>query len=178
MLYQCGSLFQALSSAFFFAFRAEGKRKTPWAMSAVPAHLVTGFRANYRQGWCIVNEKCRAKDMEIRIKRVYEQPVPADGRRILVDRLWPRGLAKKEAGIDLWLKEIAPSAELRKWFGHKPENWEEFRKRYFAELKENDEPVRRLKQELDKGMVTLLYAARDEEHNHAVVIREFSALFR
>ncbi len=116
--------------------------------------------------------------MEIRIKRVYAQPDKHDGRRILVDRLWPRGLTKEKAGVDLWLKDIAPSTELRKWFGHDPGRWEQFKERYLAELKGNSEQIRLLKLELDKGAVTLVYGAKDEEHNEAVVIRENSALFR
>jgi len=115
--------------------------------------------------------------MKIKIKRVYEPPDKHDGRRILVDRLWPRGLSKEKACVDLWLKEIAPSTELRKWFGHDPGRWEEFKERYLAELKGNSEQIQRLKQELDKGIVTLVYAAKDEEHNQAVVIQENSVLF-
>jgi len=116
--------------------------------------------------------------MKIRIKRVYEQPDQHDGRRILVDRLWPRGLTKEKASVDLWLKDIAPSTELRKWFGHDPGKWAEFKGRYLAELKGNSEQIRLLKQELDKGIVTLVYGAKDEEHNEAVVIQENSGLFR
>lgn len=116
--------------------------------------------------------------MKIRIKRVYEQPDKHDGRRILVDRLWPRGLTKEKASVDLWLKDIAPSTELRKWFDHDPDNWEEFKERYLAELKANNEQIRLLKQELDKGIVTLVYGAKDEKHNQAVVLRENSGLFR
>lgn len=110
--------------------------------------------------------------MEIQIKRVYEQPKKSDGFRILVDRVWPRGMTKEKASVDLWLKEIGPSNELRKWFGHDPVRWEEFRKRYFAELKKNKEVVTQLKEHL-KNVVTLVYSAKDEEHNQAVVIREF-----
>ena len=113
-----------------------------------------------------------------RIKRVYELPDKHDGRRILVDRLWPRGLTKETACVDLWLKDIAPSTALRKWFGHDPDKWEAFKERYLAELKNNREPIRLLKQELDKGGVTLVYGAKDKEHNEAVVIQENSALFR
>jgi len=109
--------------------------------------------------------------MRVSIKRVYEPTAGDDGRRILVDRLWPRGLSKEEAGADLWLKEIAPSAGLRKWFGHDPEKWTEFRRRYRAELDSNDEAVRSLKDAIGKGPATLLYGARDERHNHAIVIR-------
>lgn len=116
--------------------------------------------------------------MKIRIKRVYEQPDKHDGRRILVDRLWPRGLTKEKASVDLWLKDIAPSTALRKWFGHDPDKWEAFKERYLAELKNNSEQIRLLKQELDKGVVTLVHGAKDEEHNEAVVIQENSALFR
>ena len=106
----------------------------------------------------------------IQIKRVYMQPSSDDGMRILVDRLWPRGLTKEKASVDLWLKEIAPSNELRKWFAHDPGKWEEFQTRYLAELKGNAEPLARLKQEVAKGPVTLLYGAKDEEHNEAVVL--------
>lgn len=114
--------------------------------------------------------------MQISIKRIYEKPSKTDGRRILVDRVWPRGVKKEQARIDLWLKDIAPSTELRKWFGHDPEKWDEFRKRYRSELK-NNAAVRILKRELAKGPVTLVYSAKDEAHNQAVVIRENSALF-
>ena len=106
----------------------------------------------------------------MKIKRVYEKPEKEDGFRILVDRLWPRGLTKEKAGIDLWLKEIAPSTELRKWFGHDPEKWEEFKKRYLLELKENEEPMDRLRKQMKKENVTLVYAARDETHNEALVL--------
>jgi len=108
----------------------------------------------------------------IRIKRVYD-PVGHDyGRRVLVDRLWPRGVAKDEARIDEWLKEVAPSDELRKWFGHDPAKWEEFRTRYRQELKPHGELLERLRSEARKGTVTLLFAAKDVEHNNAVVLKE------
>ncbi len=110
--------------------------------------------------------------MTIKLKRVYEQPDTKDGERVLVDRLWPRGLTKEKARVDLWLKEIAPSTELRRWFGHDPAKWTEFKRRYRAELKGNKEQVARLKDEMEKGPVTLLYGARDEEHNEAVVLLE------
>jgi uncharacterized protein YeaO (DUF488 family) len=111
--------------------------------------------------------------MNIQIKRVYEKPDPKDGFRILVDRLWPRGLTKEKAGADLWLKDIAPSTELRKWFNHDPEKWKEFQKKYQKELKENKEAVSVLKEHLKQGPVTLLYAAKDEVHNEADVIKNF-----
>lgn len=115
--------------------------------------------------------------MKIKIKRVYVEPSDKDGKRILIDRLWPRGLTKEKAQVDLWLKDIAPSTELRKWFAHDPEKWSEFKKRYLHELKDNNAAVQTLKDELSKGKVTLVYGAKDEEHNDAVVIQENSALF-
>lgn len=111
--------------------------------------------------------------MEIKIKRVYEAPEKSDGFRILVDRVWPRGMTKEKASVDLWLKEIGPSTSLRKWFGHDPERWTEFKKRYMQELKADKEEVATLKQHTSKGPVTLVYSAKDEAHNQAVVIREF-----
>lgn len=111
--------------------------------------------------------------MNIKIKRVYEKPEKSDGFRVLVDRLWPRGLTKEKADADLWLKDIAPSTELRKWFGHVPEKWPEFRKKYLLELEENEAPVLILKGLLKKGTVTLIYAARDQFHNEAMVIKDF-----
>jgi uncharacterized protein YeaO (DUF488 family) len=111
--------------------------------------------------------------MKINIKRVYEPSAKQDGKRILVDRLWPRGLTKEKAAIDLWLKDIAPTTELRKWFAHEPAKWQEFQKRYRSELKENKEAVSMLKEEAKNKIVTLLYAAKDELHNDAVVLKEF-----
>lgn len=109
----------------------------------------------------------------IRVKRVYESPVPKDGTRILVERLWPRGLSRERAAVDLWLKEIAPSPELRKWFGHDPAKWQEFQRRYEAELREKENAVRVLKEKRKEGTVTLVYAARDKENNSAVVLKRF-----
>lgn len=109
----------------------------------------------------------------MKIKRVYEKPSKQDGKRILVDRLWPRGLTKEKASVDLWLKEIAPSTVLRKWFGHEPDKWKEFQKRYQGELKNNKEQVSLLKEQVKKGPVTLVYGAKDEEHNEAVVLKEW-----
>ncbi|MBN9133800.1 MAG: hypothetical protein ABS69_12070 [Nitrosomonadales bacterium SCN 54-20] len=111
--------------------------------------------------------------MNLKLKRVYEPSDKNDGTRILVDRLWPRGMTKAKAGVDIWLKELAPSAGLRKWFGHDPDKWTEFKKRYRVELEENDEQLARLREEIKKGAVTLLYGAKDEEHNDAVVLVEF-----
>jgi uncharacterized protein YeaO (DUF488 family) len=109
--------------------------------------------------------------MKIKLKRVYEEPEKLDGTRILVDRLWPRGLTKEKAHIDLWLKEVAPSTELRKWFAHDPAKWPEFKTRYLAELKHNQEQVEVLKQAIAKGPATLLYGAKDQQHNEAVVLQ-------
>ena len=111
--------------------------------------------------------------MNINIKRVYEQPDKKDGERILVDRLWPRGLTKEKAGVDLWLKQIAPSTELRKWFGHDPERWSSFCRRYETEIKHNDDLIKLLRQKATKGTVTLVYGARDEKHNEALVLKQF-----
>jgi uncharacterized protein YeaO (DUF488 family) len=109
----------------------------------------------------------------VRVKRVYVPSAADDGTRILVDRLWPRGVSKEKAAIDLWLKDIAPSTELRKWFGHDPAKWDEFRKRYFRELEGKAELVAELRRAGAKGTVTLLFAAHDEEHNNAVALAEY-----
>ena len=109
--------------------------------------------------------------MDIRIKRAYEEPDREDGTRILVDRLWPRGLTKEKAKVDLWLKDVAPSTELRKWFAHDPDKWEEFRSRYLQELKRNKEQLSLLRQEAAKGTVTLVYGAKDQQHNEAVILQ-------
>ena len=111
--------------------------------------------------------------MKIRIKRVYEPAEKADGLRVLVDRLWPRGIAKTR--IDLWLKDIAPSTDLREWYGHVPEKWPQFRTKYRKELAGNDEAVAALKRAGKGKTVTLLYGARDTERNQAQVIAEFLA---
>ena len=106
----------------------------------------------------------------VRVKRIYGPAASGDGFRVLVDRIWPRGIKKSDAAIDLWLKEVAPSTELRRWFGHDPAKWSGFRKRYAHELGANSELVRQLAAGARRGRVTLLYAARDEEHNNAVVL--------
>jgi uncharacterized protein YeaO (DUF488 family) len=108
--------------------------------------------------------------LRIQTKRVYEEPSRADGVRILVDRLWPRGLSKEKARVDIWLKEIAPTTELRKWFNHDPKKWTEFQTRYRRELKSNAAVVATLKEKVAEVPVTLVYGARDEEHNEAVVL--------
>lgn len=111
--------------------------------------------------------------MTLQIKRIYEPPSKEDGVRILVDRLWPRGISKDEARVDTWLKDVAPSADLRRWFGHDPDKWSEFRQRYKAELEHNPAAVHQLKRQIGQAPATLLYGARDTEHNNAVVLRDF-----
>jgi uncharacterized protein YeaO (DUF488 family) len=111
--------------------------------------------------------------MKLHIKRAYDAPDKSDGTRILVDRLWPRGLSRDKAAVDLWLKEIAPSTELRQWFGHEPERWPEFRRRYFAELDRHPEAVAELRAAVGKGSATLLYAAKDIGHNNAQALLEY-----
>jgi uncharacterized protein YeaO (DUF488 family) len=114
-----------------------------------------------------------AKKGAIRLKRVYEEPSRDDGIRILVERLWPRGVSKEKAAIALWLKEVAPSAELRKWYGHDTDKWEEFRRRYRAELDEKRALLDDVNRRLEEGPVTFVFAARDEEHNSAVVLKDY-----
>ncbi len=109
----------------------------------------------------------------IELKRAYEPPSKADGERILVERLWPRGLTKDRAQIDLWLKDISPSPELRKWYGHDPEKWSEFRKRYLQEVAKKKDLVKLLKQKSRGKTITFVYAARDEEKNSAVVLKAY-----
>lgn len=111
--------------------------------------------------------------MMIRVKRVYEPAASRDGARFLVDRLWPRGVRKEGLRLTGWLKEIAPSAGLRNWFGHDPERWNEFRRRYGSELDRHPEAWRPLLDAAQKGTVTLLFAARDQEHNNAVALKSY-----
>lgn len=109
----------------------------------------------------------------IKIKRVYEVPSPDDGQRILVERLWPRGFTKEAAKIDLWLKDISPSTELRRWFHRQPDKWSEFKERYFAELKARSGEVAKLMAEIQKGPVTFIFSARDTKRNSAIVLKEY-----
>ncbi|MDD5569406.1 MAG: DUF488 domain-containing protein [Candidatus Pacebacteria bacterium] len=113
----------------------------------------------------------------IQLKRVYDKPEKKDGLRILVDKLWPRGLSKEAAKIDLWIKEIAPSNNLRKWFKHDPKKWAQFQTRYAEELRDEKEAINRLKEAIDKEpIITLLFAASDTEHNNAVALRKILKL--
>jgi uncharacterized protein YeaO (DUF488 family) len=108
----------------------------------------------------------------VRLKRAYEPRAAGDGTRILIDRLWPRGVSKADAAIDQWMKDIAPSAELRKWFGHEPARWKEFRRRYAEEVRRNAGLFSQLRTLARAGPITLVYAARDEAHNDAIVLRD------
>ena len=114
----------------------------------------------------------------LQIKRVYEPRSRGDGQRVLVDRVWPRGVSKQKLNDAIWLKDVAPSTDLRKWFGHRPERWDEFRKRYAAELDRNAEATAKLRALIVQGPVTLLYSARDDEHNQAVALAEYLAANR
>jgi uncharacterized protein YeaO (DUF488 family) len=109
---------------------------------------------------------------DIRIKRIYDDPMPTDGFRVLVDRIWPRGITKREANLDAWLRELAPSTELRKWFGHDPKRWPAFRERYRLELRERASELVTLRHRAERGRVTLLYGAKDPQFNQAVVLAE------
>ena len=110
--------------------------------------------------------------MPIDLKRAYDAPARSDGRRILVDRVWPRGIAKDDLQIDAWLKDLAPSTGLRKWFGHDPAKWAEFKKRYARELEQRSEALEELVEKARAGHVTLVFGAKDTEHNNAVALRE------
>ncbi len=113
------------------------------------------------------------KKERIQVKRVYDKPSDSDGYRVLVDRLWPRGIRKADLKHDLWLKDVSPSSELRKWFNHDPDQWGEFKKRYHAELKKEKDAVAQLLDIASRETLTLLFAAKDEEHNQAVVLRDY-----
>jgi uncharacterized protein YeaO (DUF488 family) len=110
--------------------------------------------------------------MKVQVKRAYEKPAKKDGFRVLVDRLWPRGIKKEDAKIDLWLKEAAPSTELRKWYGHDPKKWEEFKKRYYKELAAKDDLLEPIRKEAKKQTVTLVYSSKEKRYNNAVALRE------
>jgi uncharacterized protein YeaO (DUF488 family) len=121
--------------------------------------------------------RCKAMNTKIpaanvKLKRTYESPTAEDGARILIDRLWPRGISKKKVALDQWMKDIAPSAKLRKWFGHDPTRWEEFRRRYADEVHQNSALLDQLRSLARQGPITLVYSAHDEVHNDAVVLRD------
>ena len=110
--------------------------------------------------------------MDVRLKRAYEAPAASDGYRVLIDRIWPRGVTRKRARLDEWARELAPTRELRQWFGHEPARFDEFRRRYTNELKHQDAKVQELRERARQHTLTLVYAARDTEHNDAVVLAE------
>jgi uncharacterized protein YeaO (DUF488 family) len=126
----------------------------------------TGGKANQAAG------RVREVMARIAIKRIYDPPAEEDGFRVLVDRVWPRGVSKKEAAIEHWAKDIGPSTELRKWFNHDPARWQEFRKRYQGELKDRVSDLRQLLKERGRRRMTLLFSARDTEHNQAIVLKD------
>ena len=113
------------------------------------------------------------RPIRITLKRVYEEPAPADGLRVLVERLWPRGLSKEKVKIHLWLKDAAPSTELRKWFRHDPDKWGEFKQRYFAELAANEDTLLPITKRTASGPITFVYSSREERFNNAVALKEF-----
>lgn len=114
----------------------------------------------------------RVPAANVKLKRAYEPPSPEDGTRILVDRLWPRGLSKQKAALDCWIKDIAPSTELRKWFGHDPKRWKKFRRRYGEEMRQHPDLLAELRALARRHNITLVYSAHDETHNDAVVLRD------
>jgi uncharacterized protein YeaO (DUF488 family) len=116
--------------------------------------------------------------MKLGLKRAYEPPLPQDGVRILVDRLWPRGLSKTDAKIDFWVKEIAPSNALRQWYQHELEKWPEFRRKYMEELRNNDAAIQELIAKLEAGNATLLFGSKELNYNNAVVLKEYLESFR
>ncbi len=111
-------------------------------------------------------------ELDIQLKRAYQPPAAADGIRILVDRLWPRGLTKAAAAVDRWMRDLAPSTELRRWFGHDPSRWDEFRRKYARELREREDLLAEVRSLGRQGRITLVFGARDETHNDAVALRE------
>jgi uncharacterized protein YeaO (DUF488 family) len=111
--------------------------------------------------------------MAIALKRVYETPLPSDGCRILVERLWPRGLSKADAQVDLWLKEIAPTADLRRWFDHEADKWDEFKHRYYAELADRTDVLAQIREKTKADTVTFVFASRELRHNNAVALKEY-----
>lgn len=116
----------------------------------------------------------KSRTLDIEVKRIYDESEKNDGFRVLVDRIWPRGVSKKTAKIDYWAKEIAPSTELRKWFGHDQDKWSTFKQKYFEELKENSDQLTALKSAMEKkSTITLVYSANDTDHNNAVALKEY-----
>jgi len=132
------------------------------------------MRRGQETGWVIASPPKRATVMEIRIRRIYEEPAEGDGLRVLVDRLWPRGLSRERAVLDLWVRDLAPSDDLRRWYGHDPDKWDGFRRRYFTELDGQPQAVAELEDALaDSPVVTLLFGSREEKLNNATALREY-----
>jgi uncharacterized protein YeaO (DUF488 family) len=120
----------------------------------------------------MIGRRTKVSASNVRLKRAYEPPAADDGTRILIDRLWPRGISKERAAIDQWMKDISPSTELRKWFGHDPARWDEFRRRYAKEVRHHADLLAQLRSLARQGQITLVYSAHDEKHNDAVELRE------
>ena len=144
----------------------------PIRRSCFPRWMKTPRQQNHDGGRFNGMSASQSQKIDIRLKRAYAQPSAGYGVRVLVDRLWPRGVRKSDAAIDLWMKEIAPSPELRRWFGHEPARWEEFKRRYKAELAEKTDLRDELRGIAKRGVLTLVYSASDEAHNQAVVLRD------
>lgn len=156
--------------------QAEGREVAallvPSGRQLLPGGAPFRLGARDRESACS-GEGAVAKGMQIAVKRAYDDPAPADGQRILVDRVWPRGVRKAELGHDAWLKDLAPSRNLRKWFGHDPDRWAAFQARYFRELDDASEAVGDLLARARQGKVTLLFAAKDEDRNNAVALKHY-----
>ena len=165
-----------MSSRFVFPAQREGRgtpvpaRKSNRPLCSPGVEVM--LKAKRLRAWKPAD--VRESSMELTVKRIYEPAKDSDGQRILVDRLWPRGVSKDRAHLDLWLKEVAPSNDLRKWFGHDPAKWEQFTRKYDAELDANPEAVQELKDAIaSHPKTTLLYGAKDEEHNQAVALATY-----
>ncbi len=149
----------------------EGSATEPDPVSTRPQRLEGANLRTLTTEWKI-GKPNREPNM-IRLKRAYDEPAKGDGLRVLVERLWPRGLSKDKLAIDLWLKDLAPSPDLRKWFGHDPEKWDEFRQRYWSELEQQGDLLVLLKHRTTEGTVTFVYAASDKNRNSAVALKAF-----
>jgi uncharacterized protein YeaO (DUF488 family) len=143
-------------------------------MTTPGKHRISPTARAYSSSACFIHElePASAVERDVHIKRIYDEPARSDGCRVLVDRIWPRGIKKRDAALDDWARELAPSTELRKWFGHDPKRWPEFRKRYRFELRQRASQLNALRQRAAHRRVTLLYGARDRQFNQAVVLKE------
>jgi len=148
-----------------------------FALQSITCHAILSRRSASEDGSLARSRKsehsdCKLGSTKIQLKRAYDSPAKSDGTRILVDRLWPRGLTKAKARIDLWLKEIAPSTELRKWFHREDADWKEFCRRYRTELKNHRDELESLRSRIRQRAITLIFSARNREQNHAVILKE------